>query len=111
MNAGHQHHRLQTRQCITRAVSMNGADRAVMSGVHRLHHVQSFAASDLTDDDSVRPHAQRVAHQISLRHRTLSLDVGGPSSPGAPRVLLQLCSAIFNQLRYARFPGCSWTDN
>ena len=48
---------------------------AVVAGVHRLQHVQRFFAADLADDDAIRPHTQRVDHQVALLDRALALDV------------------------------------
>ena len=49
-----------------------------MAGVHRLQHVEGFGAAHLADDDAVRPHAQRVAHQVALVDLARALDVGRP---------------------------------
>jgi hypothetical protein len=38
-----------------------------VSRVHRLQHVQCLTRADLTDDDSIRSHPERVANQISDR--------------------------------------------
>jgi hypothetical protein len=35
------------------AVGVDGADRAVVAGVHRLQHVERRGVPDLTDDDAV----------------------------------------------------------
>ena len=43
--------------------------RAVVASVHRLQHVEGLLAAHLTDDDAVRPHAQRVLQQVALRDR------------------------------------------
>ena len=41
-----------------------------------LEHVQRLAAADLADDDAVRTHAQRVAHEAPDRHLAAALDAG-----------------------------------
>ena len=46
-----------------------------MAGVHRLEHVEGGAVADLTDDDAVGAHPQRVAHQVADGDRALALDV------------------------------------
>src|SRR2546430_15114778 len=46
-----------------------------MTGVHRLQHVESFAAATFADDDPVRAHAQRVAHEVADLDRALALNV------------------------------------
>ena len=57
---------------------MCGRERSLVAGVHRLEHVERFAAADLADDDPVGSHPKRVAHQIADRHLASALDVGGP---------------------------------
>ena len=56
-------------------------ERPLVPGVHRLQHVERLAAADLTDDDAVRPHPERVAHQVANRHLPLALR----RWPGVPR--------------------------
>ena len=52
---------------VARAVAVDRRDRAVVTGVHRLEHVERLAATDLTDDDAVGPHAQRVPDEVADR--------------------------------------------
>ena len=73
--AGHQHHRLDARERVAGAVGVDGRERAVVAGVHRLEHVQRLGATHLADDDPVGPHAQRVPHQLADGDLTLALDV------------------------------------
>ena len=47
-----------------------------MPGVHRLQHVEGFAAADLTDNDAIGAHPQCIAHEFTLRDLTDTLDVG-----------------------------------
>ena len=56
-------------------VGVHGRDRAVVAGVHRLQHVERGGVTDLTDDDAVGAHAQRVLDQVADRDRALALDV------------------------------------
>jgi hypothetical protein len=49
---------------------------------HRLEHVQRLAAADLADDDPVRAHPQRVAHEIADGDLALTLDVRRPRLEG-----------------------------
>ena len=42
-----------------------------MSRVHRLEHVEGLTAADLTDDDPIRSHPERVANQITDLAATL----------------------------------------
>ena len=74
----HPHHHLQAGQAVARAVGVNRGQRAVVAGIHGLHHVERFFAAHLADDDAVRPHAQRVNHQLPDMDRPVAFDVGGP---------------------------------
>ena len=76
VDRGHHHHRLQTRQGVTRGVGVDGRHRAVVAGVHRLQHVERLGAADLADQDSVRSHSQAVAKQLANRQLAFALDVG-----------------------------------
>jgi len=59
-----------------------------MAGVHRLEHVERLAGANLTHDDAVRPHAQRVLDQITLAHLAAPFDVGRARfEPGDVRLL------------------------
>ena len=88
--AGHQHHRLETVERIPRGVGMDGRERAFVTGVHRLEHVERLGASDLADDDPVGPHAQGVAHEVADRDLTLSFDVLRPRLEAHYVLLLEL---------------------
>ena len=59
------------RQRVARGVRVDGRERAVVAGVHRLEHVERLGAADLADDDPVGPHAQAL--------RTRSRIVTSPS--------------------------------
>ena len=75
LEAGHEHHRLEAAQRIARRVRVDRRQRAVVTRVHRLEHVERLGAADLADDDAVGPHAQRVAHEVADRDLALALDV------------------------------------
>ena len=60
VHAGHQDHRLETRERVARGVGVERRDRAVVAGVHRLEHVEGGRVADLADDDAVRAHTQGV---------------------------------------------------
>ena len=75
VHAGHQHHGLETGERVTRGVGVQRRDRAVVAGVHGLEHVEGGGVADLTDDDAVGAHAQRVADQVADRDLALALDV------------------------------------
>ena len=78
------------------AVSMHRGDRTVMAGVHRLQHVKRFRAAHLAYDDPVRTHAQRIPHQIALRHLPRAFEAGRPGlQADHVRLLeLQLCRIL-----------------
>jgi hypothetical protein len=75
VDAGHQHHGLEPGEGVARRVRVHGRDGPVVAGVHRLEHVERLAAADLTDDDAVGPHAQRVADEVADRDLAPALDV------------------------------------
>ena len=59
-------------------VRVHGRERAVVSGVAGLQHVERLAPADLADDDAIGSHAQRAAHEIAHADRAGSLGVRGP---------------------------------
>ena len=61
-----------------------------MTGVHGLEHVEGLAATDLTDDDAVGTHTQRVAHQVADLDLALALDVGRAGFERQHVVLVEL---------------------
>src|SRR5215467_13460803 len=71
----HRDHRLDTHQRIPRRVRVHGRQRAVMTRIHRLQHVERFFASHLADDNAVRTHTQRVNHELTLADGALAFDV------------------------------------
>ena len=77
LDAGEEHHRLESGEHVARGVGVAGRHRAVVAGVHCLEHVQSFAASALADDDAIGPHAEGVTYQFPDGDGALALDVGG----------------------------------
>ena len=90
VEAGHQHHRLDAGQRVTRAVGVHRRQRAVVAGVHGLEHVQRLGATDLAHDDAVGPHAEGVADQVPDGDLALALDVGRASLQADDVVLVQL---------------------
>ena len=75
---------------VARRVRVQRGERAVVAGVHRLEHVERFAAAALADDDAVRPHAQRVADEVADRDSPVAFDVGGRDSSAHDVILLSL---------------------
>src|SRR5207237_1113770 len=65
-------------------------ERTVVAGVHGLEHVQGFATAHLTHDDAVRPHAERVAHQVPDGDLAGSFAVGGTCLQADDVLLMKL---------------------
>ena len=55
---------------------MDRGQRSVVTGVHRLKHVERFLAANLTHDDAVGAHTQRIDHELPLTNGALAFDVG-----------------------------------
>src|SRR5439155_5012139 len=47
-----------------------------MARIHRLKHVERLRPTDLTHDDPVRTHAERVPDEVANRDLAFALDVG-----------------------------------
>ncbi len=77
VHAGHQYHGLKTRNDVTGCIGMHGCQRAIMPRIHCLQHIERFAATTLADDDAVRPHAERISHQIANGDGTSALNIRG----------------------------------
>ena len=69
---------------------MQRRDRSLVAGVHRLQHVEALGATNLTDDDPVGTHAQRVADEIADRDLAAALDIRRSRLEPHDMVLLQL---------------------
>ena len=75
---------------VARRVGVDGRQRAVVAGVHRLQHVERLGAAHFADDDAIGPHAQAVAHQVALRDFAAPFDVGRARFQSHDVRLLQL---------------------
>src|SRR4051794_2413352 len=64
VDAGHEDHRLEAGEHVARAVGVAGRHRSVVTGVHRLEHVQRLAGAALSHDDAVRPHSEGVPDEL-----------------------------------------------
>ena len=78
IDACHERHRLEPQERFIRSVRVRGGQRAAVTGVHRLEHVERLATTDLTDDDAVRTHAERGAKQRADVDRARALDARRP---------------------------------
>ena len=61
---------------------MYGRQGALVTGVHRLQHVERLGPTHLTYNNPVRPHTQSVTQQVSLRHLVPAFNVGRPRLAG-----------------------------
>jgi hypothetical protein len=60
---------------LNNGVGVQGGATAPVASVHCGHEVNHLRAADLTDDDSIRPHAQRFAHEVAHADGSGALDV------------------------------------
>ena len=63
------------RDGVARAVGVDRGQRSVVTGVHRLQHVQRFLAADFADDDAVGTHTQAVDQQFALADGAVAFEV------------------------------------
>ena len=75
VHAGQPNHVFEAGQCIAWGVGMDGYQRTFMAGIHRLQHIDGFFTAHLAQDDAIRAHPQRVAHQCALRNFARTFDV------------------------------------
>jgi hypothetical protein len=86
----HGDHRFHTAEAFARAVGVDRAHRAVMTGVHRLQQVEHFGAAHLADDDAFGTHTQAVLDQVAHGDLALALKVGRAGFEPDHMRLLQL---------------------
>src|SRR4051794_31236245 len=55
---------------------MQGSQRAFMTAVHRLEHVEGLGAAAFTDEDAIGPHAQGVADKIAHADGMVAVGIG-----------------------------------
>src|SRR5690349_5831454 len=65
-----------------------------MTGVHCLQHVYALCATDLTQDDPIRTHAESILDEFTLRDFTPALNIG--------RTRLKANDVILPQLQFGR---------
>ena len=90
LHTAHEHHGLEAGQHVARRVRMHRSEGSLMTGIHSLQHVERLGGLDLADDDTVGPHAQRVAHQVANGDGARSLDICGTALKGDDVALLEL---------------------
>ena len=86
----HHGHGFQTGDGIARTVGVNRSQRAIVTCVHGLQHVERFFATNFADDDAVGTHTQTVDDQLPLHDRALAFDVRGTAFQSHHVTLLQL---------------------
>ena len=69
---------------------MNRSQRAVVSRIHRLEHVQSFTTSNFSHDDSIRTHTKAIDEQFPLGDLALTFNVGRARFETNHMILLEL---------------------
>ena len=72
------HHGGQAADRLFRRVGMERGERAIVSGIPGLQHVERFAAAAFTYHDPIRTHAQRIDDEVFDRHFAETLDVLRP---------------------------------
>src|SRR5690242_14776183 len=90
VEAAHRDHRLEAAQSVPRSVRVNRRERTVVARIHGLEHVQRFFATNLTDDDAVGTHTQRVDNELPLLNRAPAFDVGWTRLQSNHVVLVEL---------------------
>jgi hypothetical protein len=75
VGAGHEAHRLEAADHVSRRVRVTGREAAVVAGVHGLEHRERLATADLTHDDALWAHTEGVLDQVHDRDRALAFDV------------------------------------
>ena len=76
--AGGQCQRLEPGGHVTGRVRVHRGAAALVARVQCREQVDDLRAAHLAHDDPVRPHAQRLPHEVAQRHRAGALDVRRP---------------------------------
>ena len=71
----HRNHVLDTGERVALRVGVDRGQRAVVTGVHGLQHVEGLFAAHLAQHDAVGTHTQAVDHQLPLPDRALAFNV------------------------------------
>src|SRR6185312_15856658 len=73
----HTNHDFETRHAIARRIRVDRGERAIVTGVHGLEHVQRFFAADFADDDAVGTHTKGVDDEVANFDGAVPFDVRG----------------------------------
>lgn len=69
------HHGGQAADRLFRRVGMERGERAIVSGIHGLQHIERFAAAAFTHHDPVGAHAECIDDEVFDRHLAEAFDV------------------------------------
>ena len=86
----HQDHGFQTGEHVSRGVGVSCGKGAVVTGIHRLQHIQRLAAANLADDDAIRTHTQCVTYKVANGDLSGSLQVSRSRFKREHMALLEL---------------------
>src|SRR5713226_734764 len=75
VGVGHTDHDFQTSDGVAWIVGVYGGQRAIVTGVHGLQHIERLFATALTDDDAVGAHTEGVDHKFADANVALAFDV------------------------------------
>ncbi|OLD91202.1 MAG: hypothetical protein AUG96_01075 [Chloroflexi bacterium 13_1_20CM_4_66_15] len=90
IDACHEHHGFETRHGVASCIGMEGSQGAVVTGVHRLQHIQRLAGTALADHDPVRAHPEGVDDKLTDADLVLTVEVGRAGFHPADVLLVEL---------------------
>ena len=61
-----------------------------MTCIHRLEHVQSFTTTTFANNDTIRAHPQRIAHQFTDTYYSMTFHIGKLGFEANDMILLKL---------------------
>src|SRR5215212_11570090 len=69
---------------------MDRCQRPIVTRVHGLQHVERLTGAALSDDDTIGAHAEGIAHEVALKDRAATFDIGWARFKADPVFLLKL---------------------
>ena len=66
VKVSHGDHRVQSMEGITGRICMDGRQTTIMTGIHRLQHVDRFVATHLAENDAIGTHTKSVDDEVAL---------------------------------------------
>ena len=92
----HHHHALSTSNRVAWCIGVQCRHRPIMTGIHRLKHLERFSATTLPHNDSVWAHTKSVYHELARGNFTRSFNAGLSSfKPNDMRFLKLQFGSIF----------------